>query len=77
MNVTKTLPQSGQFVATWEYMGSVWSETFKWINGELMEYSRQDGYFVPQNSDEDEDDLPTTFEERMAICENLQFIVNL
>jgi len=30
MKITKTKPLSGQFTATWEYNGLVWSDTYKY-----------------------------------------------
>jgi hypothetical protein len=38
MKTTKTMPESGQFVAIWEYNCCAWCTTHKFEDGMLMKY---------------------------------------
>lgn len=38
MKMTTTRPTSGEFIAIWEYGGSIWSDTFRWEGEELEIY---------------------------------------
>ena len=40
------LPQSGQFVITWEYNTKIWSAVLKWYDGELRAYERETDKFL-------------------------------
>jgi hypothetical protein len=44
---TSHMPESGQFVAVWEYNYTVWSMTLKWEDGMLCRYSRKRDKFKP------------------------------
>jgi len=38
MNIENKMPESGQFVAVWEYAGEMWSYTMRVQDGELQVY---------------------------------------
>lgn len=39
MILVNEMPKSGQFVAVWEYGGSIWSDTFCWEDDKLLCYA--------------------------------------
>lgn len=41
----REMPEEGQFVAVWSYQDVVWSDTFRWIDGELTQYKEEDDDF--------------------------------
>lgn len=47
MILVKEMPTSGQFVAVWTDENGIWSDSYMWENGNLMEYiSDQDVWDV-------------------------------
>lgn len=50
MRTVKERPESGQFVAVWEYGGEIWGQTSKVINGELYTYnSKRDKFQLDES----------------------------
>ena len=43
MILVNEIPKSGQFVAVWEYGGTVWSDTYCWDEWKLLVYV-EDGW---------------------------------
>ena len=43
MILVNEMPKSGQFVAVWKFKGRIWSDTYKWEDGILYEWSERDG----------------------------------
>ncbi len=39
MRMQGSRPTEGQFIAVWEYKGTLWSETLKWVNNEVLVYN--------------------------------------
>ena len=35
MKIVDKMPKEGQFVAVWKYNGVTWSDTYRWVDGEL------------------------------------------
>lgn len=35
MQITKTIPQYGQFAVIWSYNGLTWAENWRWNNGKV------------------------------------------
>ena len=47
-------PTGGQFIEIWLYLGELYSDTYKWIDGELHRHSDradEDGGWVNQEED--------------------------
>lgn len=48
MILVNEMPKSGQFVAVWTNEDGIWSDSYMWEDGKLMEYdiNDPDGWFV-------------------------------
>lgn len=46
MKLVDKMPETGSFVAIWEYGKNVWCDTYNWEHGILQYYSDQEDNFV-------------------------------
>lgn len=46
MILVKEMPTSGQFIAVWKFKGHIWSDTYKWGDGILYEWSDRNTEWV-------------------------------
>lgn len=63
----KTMPTTGEFLAIWTFNDKVWSDKFKWDDGELMYYNAEEDFYSKESngfpSQELENIIYVTFEE--------------
>jgi len=52
MKLLKTLPKSGQFIATWVYNEEIWSSTYKWSGDSILVYNKDVDQFWEEDEDE-------------------------
>jgi len=45
MRITSDIPKEGQFIVIWEYNLDLWSDTVKYVDGELKIYSAETDEF--------------------------------
>lgn len=48
MKLVTAQPTTGQFVAVWEYDGEMWSDTYRWDNGDLFMFDAEEDVWVHQ-----------------------------
>ncbi len=77
--ITKTQPTEGQFVCFWENNGRLWSNTYKYFNGNLYIYDSSDDFWNDGDvavfdrdcrfvvvKDDSHENLPSTTSKRSA-----------
>ena len=55
MKVLNKMPESGQFIEIWMWGGEAWSATYKYIDGDLRIYSREEDEFIEDDCGKNED----------------------
>lgn len=69
MRMTNKMPTSGQFVVIWKRKddGTMWSDTHKYCDGELITYSHETDEW---------DYSPTFLDIKEGLIEDIKFMVN-
>lgn len=75
MRRTKTMPESGQFIAVWKYKNKLYSYPLRWKNDELQRY-------ISVDENDDQPDIDGWFKlsgwsHMMDELENVTYITDL